>query len=284
MTGPAENAGGALQSSDVVIRPPGRWVAPDLRELWSYRELFAFLVWRDLTVRYKQTLLGATWVVLQPVLTTAVFALFFGRLIGVPSDGVPYPLFVFTGLAPWLYFAKTVTQGTMSVVGSANLITKIYFPRLLIPAAVVAAGLIDLAMALAVVLALTAAYGEALHLSLMALPLLMLLTGVFALGVAVALAALNVTYRDVGAVVPLLLQLWMLATPIIYPASLVPERWRVWLDLNPLTGLVNAYRAALFGSPFDTRSLAITVVAACGLVVVAAIAFRRMEASFADIV
>lgn len=284
MTRHATPGSAVLRDAYVVIRPPGAWLGLSWRELWAYRELFLFLIWRDLTVRYKQTLLGVVWVVLQPVLTTVVFAVFFGRLIGVPSDGVPYPLFVFAGLAPWLYFSKTVTQGTMSVVGSANLITKVYFPRLLIPAAVVAAGLIDLIVALSAVFILMAVYGQAFHLSAVAIPPLMLLTAALALGGALVFAAMNVTYRDIGAIVPLVLQLGMLATPIIYPASLVPERWRVWLDLNPLTGLVNAYRSALFGTPFDGRSLGITIAVACVLLVVAVVAFRRMETSFADVV
>jgi lipopolysaccharide transport system permease protein len=268
----------------VRIRPPTGWVSFGFGELWAYRELFYFLAWRDIKVRYKQTAFGVAWVVLQPVLTMLVFAMFFGKVMKIPSDGVPYALFAYAGLLPWLFFSKAVTQASASVVGSANLITKVYFPRLVIPAAAVAAGLVDWAIGFLAFVPLMAIYGVVPAKSVMLLPLFALLTALLALGTAFCLSSVNVKYRDIGAIVPLGLQLWMFATPIIYPTSLLPERWRTWLLLNPLAGITEGIRAAIFGLPFDNRGLAAAAVGAVVVFGAGVVIFRRLEDQFADVV
>jgi len=268
----------------VRIRPSGKWSALNLRDIWAYRELIYFLTLRDVKLRYKQTLLGVTWIVLQPVLTMLVFTLLFGKLVGIPSDGIPYALFAYAGLLPWLFFSKAVTQGGNSLVGSANLITKVYFPRMVIPVAAVVACLVDFAVAFVILVGLMAYYKTAVTVNILMLPGLVLLTTMFALGVGMWLSALNVRYRDVGAVLPFLIQLWMFATPIIYPLSLAPPKWRSLVMLNPLTGIIEGYRAALFGSAFDWSALGLAAVFTMALLVYAAFAFRRMEKTFADIV
>src|ERR1700686_5124718 len=210
----------------IRIRPSKGWVALRLRDLWSYRELLYFLTWRDIKVRYKQTVLGASWAIIQPLFTMLLFTLFFGRLAGLPSDGIPYPIFAYAGLLPWTFFSNAVTNSGNSLVGSSNLITKVYFPRMIIPGAAVGAGLVDFAIAFVVLAALMIYYGIALTPSLLALPLLLALTALLALGVGMWTSALNVKYRDVRYALPFVIQLWMFASPIIYPASLMPQKWR----------------------------------------------------------
>ncbi|MGH9821991.1 MAG: ABC transporter permease [Blastocatellia bacterium] len=268
----------------VSIRPTGKWAAVNLGDLWDYRELLYFLTWRDVKVRYKQTLLGAAWAIMQPLLTMVIFTLFFGRLAGMPSDGIPYPLFAYAGLLPWTFFSNAITNSGNSLVGSANLITKVYFPRMIIPGAAVAAGLVDFAIAFGILVLLMLYYHVSVSWHLLMLPGLVALTAVLALGVGMWMSALNVKYRDIRYALPFIVQLWMFASPIIYPASLVPMKWRWVLAVNPLTGIIDGYRSALFGLPFKTPAL---LCAACVSVlwfIYSAYTFRRMEKSFADIV
>jgi lipopolysaccharide transport system permease protein len=274
-----------LRETPVVrIRPSGRWTALNLRDLWTYRELFYFMTWRDLKVRYKQTLLGVAWVVIQPLLSMLVFAFFFGRVVGIPSDGIPYPLFAYAGLLPWTFFASSVTRSGNSLVGSAHLITKVYFPRLIIPGAAVCACLVDFAIAFVLLASLMAYYAVPVSLNLLMLPVLLLVTTLLALGVGMWASALNVKYRDVGQILPFALQLGMFVTPIIYPSSIVPAKWRWVLELNPLTGIIESYRAALFGRPFNWSAIGISTAITLVLLVWAAYSFRSMEKDFADVV
>jgi lipopolysaccharide transport system permease protein len=268
----------------VAIRPGRRWVALDLSGMWTYRELFFFLIWRDVKVRYKQTLLGATWIVLQPLLTILIFSILFGRLMGIPTDGIPYPLFAFSGLLPWMFFSSSVSSSGNSLVGSSHLITKVYFPRAIIPAAAVGARLPDFAISFFVLMGLIIYYGVALGWSVLILPALALLTMLLALGAGMLLSALNVSYRDVGALLPFLMQTGFFITPIIYPPSLLPEKWQWVIRLNPLTGILEAYRSSLFGRPFDWPALGFSIIVTLALLVYSAYAFRRMERSFADVV
>ncbi len=271
----------------VVIEPTRSWVALNLADLWAYRELLYFLSWRDVKVRYKQTALGVAWAILQPLLTMIIFTLFFGRLAGVPSDNVPYPLFAYAGLLPWTFFANGITNSGNSLVGSAHLITKVYFPRLIIPAAAVAAGLVDLFIAFTVMIAMMVYYDVAVTRHLLMLPVLIFLVTLLALGAGMWLSALNVKYRDVRFALPFLIQLWMYVTPVIYPVSFIPENWRILrslLLLNPMTGIVENFRAALFGSPFKWTSLIVSAAVTMAVLLYAAFSFRRMEKTFADVV
>lgn len=267
----------------VSIRPSKTWVPLNLRDLWLYRDLLYFLIWRDVKVRYKQTALGVAWAVIQPLFTMLIFTLIFGRLAGMKSDDIPYPLFAYAGLLSWTFFANAVTNSGNSLVGSANLITKVYFPRLLIPAAAVIAGLVDFAIAFVLLMVLMLYYRVELTWHLLMLPLLMLLTTLLATGVGMWTSALNVKYRDIRYALPFLIQLWFFASPIIYPASMF-QRWRWVLALNPMAGLIEGYRAALFGRPFDWVMLALSAALTLALLTYAAFTFRRMEKSFADII
>ena len=268
----------------ISIRPSGRWAALNLSEVWAYRELLFFLIWRDVKVRYKQTVLGAAWAIIQPLCTTIIFTLFFGRLVNMPSDGIPYPLFAFAGLTIWTFFSNAVTNSGNSLVGSSHLITKVYFPRMIIPGAAVGAGLLDLAIASAILLGMMFWYGTPLTFGLLLFPVIILLTALLALGVGMWMSALNVKYRDIRYALPFLIQLWMFATPIIYPTSLVPAKWRWALALNPLTGIIEGLRAALFGRPLSWTLLIISTITTLLILVCAAFAFRSMEKSFADVV
>ena len=271
----------------VTIEPSGAWSAINLRELWAYRELLYFLTWRDVKVRYKQTLLGVAWVVVQPLAQMLIFTLFFGRLAGLENQtgGVPYPLFAFAGLLPWTFFANATTNSGNSLVGSAHLITKIYFPRLLVPTAAVAAACVDLAIAAVVLAALMVYYGVGLTWGLLLLPVLVALTGLLALGTGLLLSALNVKYRDVRHALPFLMQLWMFASPVIYPTALVPVGWRWLLALNPMTGIIEGFRAALFGNgQIAWGSLGVSAAVTLVLFVFSAFFFRRMEKGFADVI
>jgi lipopolysaccharide transport system permease protein len=274
-----------LGGPTVRIRPSRGWVSLRLGELWAYRGLLYFLTWRDVKVRYKQTALGAAWAVLQPLLTMVIFSLFFGRLAKVPSDGLPYPVFAFAALVPWTFFAYSLNQSSNSLVGSANLITKVYFPRLALPVATVLSGLVDLALALAVLFVLMLWYGIFPPVQALWLPAFLALAVVTALGAGLWLSALNVQYRDVRYVVPFLTQIWMFATPIAYPSSLLSEPWRTLFGLNPMTGVVEGMRWSLLGT--DTApgpAVAVSSAAALALLVSGAFAFRRMEKTFADLV
>jgi lipopolysaccharide transport system permease protein len=268
----------------VRIRPSRKWVALNLRDLWAYRELLYFLTWRDVKVRYKQTAFGAAWAIIQPLFSMLIFALFFGKLAGMPSDGIPYPIFAFVGLLPWTFFANAVTASGNSLVGSSNLITKVYFPRMIIPAAAVAAGLVDFAIAFVILALLMMYYAVAATWSFLLLPLLVVLTALLAVGVGMWTSALNVKYRDVRHALPFLVQLWFFATPIVYPTSIVPAKWRWLMGLNPMSGIIDGYRAALLGRQLDMRALLMSAAITVVLLVYAAYTFRRMEKTFADIV
>ena len=268
----------------VTIEPSGRWGVFNLRDLWSYRELLYFLIWRDVKVRYKQTALGVAWAIIQPLFTMLIFTLFFGRLAGVPSDNVPYPVFAYAGLLPWTFFANAVSNSGNSLVGSANLITKVYFPRMIIPAAAVGAGLIDLGISFIVLIPLMIYYGISVTWSFLMFPVVVLLTALLALGVGMWSSALNVKYRDVRFALPFLIQLWMFVSPVIYPTSFLPQRWRLLFAMNPMTGIIEGYRSALFGHSFNWKAIAVATVITVAMLVYASFTFRRMEKSFADIV
>jgi len=275
----------------VVIEPTRRLAALRLGELWEYRELLYFLVWRDIKVRYKQTALGAAWAILQPLMTAAVFTIFFGRLAKIASDGLPYPLFSYGGLLVWTFFAQGLSQSSNSVVGSAQLITKVYFPRLVIPIAAVLSGLVDFAVALPVLAIMMWYYGIWPGVAVLAVPLLALLALVAATGVGLWLSALNVEYRDVRYVVPFLVQLWLFVTPVIYPASVLAPRLQrlglpAWLwGINPMAGVVEGFRWAMLDAPTSPGPLiAASTVTGFTLLLSGAYYFRRVERSFADVV
>ncbi len=282
---PATPASSRLPDRPLVsIRPSRRWVPLNLRELWTYRELLYFLTWRDVKVRYKQTLLGAAWAVLQPLATMLVFTLLFGKLAGMPSDGLPYAIFAYAGLLPWTFFSNAVNSSGASLVGNANLITKVYFPRMIIPVAPVAAGLVDFGIAFTILIGLMAYYHVGVTWSILMLPALVALTALLAIAVGMWTSALNVRYRDVRYALPFVIQLWMFVSPVIYPPSIVPESWRWVLSLNPLTGIIQGYRSSLFGRDFDWPSLAAAAAITGVLLIYSAYDFRRMEKNFADVV
>jgi len=262
-----------------------RRIGGSVGEAWRHRELMYFLVWRDLKVRYKQTVLGVAWAVLQPLATMLVFSLFFGRLAGMPSDGVPYPLFAFVALVPWMYFASAMGQGSTALVASQALVSKVYFPRMLIPLASVVTPLVDAAVSLVVLAVMLAWFGHLPGAAVIWLPAFALMAVAAAFGVVLFLAALNVVYRDVRYVLPFLTQLWLFATPVAYPASLLPERWRWVYALNPMVSVVEGFRWALLGtSVLDVRMLTASLFATVVAVVVGVSYFRRLETTFADVI
>jgi lipopolysaccharide transport system permease protein len=256
-----------------------------LRELWEYRELLYFLTWRDIKVRYKQTALGAAWAIIQPFFTMLVFSLFFGKLAKVPSDGYPYPLFAYTALVPWTFFANSLTQSTQSLVGNSNLLTKVYFPRLAIPISAVFSGIVDFALAFIVLLGMMLYYGVPLTIQLIWLPCFLLLSLAAALGCGLWLSSLNIRYRDVRYTVPFVIQFWMFATPIAYPSSLLSEPWRTIYGLNPMAGVIEGFRWAMLGaSSGPTPMILVSAVATLCVLALGAFYFRRMEKTFADMV
>ncbi len=267
-----------------VIEPPGGWRALDLSDLWRYRELLWVLTERDIKVRYKQTVLGFAWAIIQPVMLMVVFSIFFGRLANMPSDGLAYPVFVYAGLLPWTFFANAVSNASSSLVGSANLVSKVYFPRLIIPLSSAGGGIVDFLIAFVILLAMMLFYRVGWTANLLAAPLLVAGVVFIALGVGAFLSALNVAYRDFRYVVPFLLQFWMFATPVVYPASLVPEQWRWVMFLNPMTGFIEGFRSVFLGRPFDWPSIAVSLAAACIVFVVGVAYFEKVERRFADII
>jgi lipopolysaccharide transport system permease protein len=277
-------AGPPADPKPTIIDPSTGWAPLRLGELVAYRELVYFLVWRDVKVRYKQTALGIAWAVLQPLLAMFVFSLFFGRLAAMPSDGLPYPVFNLAGLVPWTFFVFGLTEAANSLVGSRHLITKVYFPRLAVPLAPVLAGLVDFSIAFVLLLLVMAWYGIVPGLAVLAIVPLILLAFVTALGVGLWLAALNVQYRDVRYVLPFLSQLWLFATPIVYPSSLVPMPWRTVYAVNPMVGVVDGFRWALLGTAPPGVTIVVSAAAAVAIAVGGAFYFRRMERAFADIV
>ena len=268
----------------VTIKPTTAHSALDFRDLWAYRELLYFLTWRDVKVRYKQTVLGVLWVVMQPLLTTLIFTIFLGMLARVPSGGVPYPLLVYAGLLPWTFFSSSVTSSGNSLVSSANLITKVYFPRLIVPMAAIGARLVDFGIAFLILVALMIYYRVGLTWNVLALPALVVLTTLLALGLGLFISALNVRYRDVSMALPVLMQLWMFVSPVLYPLGLVPERWRMLYSLNPLVGVIAGFRSALLGEAFNWWALAVTSVVTLVMLFSSAYMFRRVERSFADVI
>jgi len=274
------------QAAQTIIEPSRGWVPLNLRELWQYRELLYFLTWRDVKVRYKQTALGAMWAIIQPFMTMVVFSLFFGRLAQVPSDGIPYPIFSYAALVPWTFFANGMSASANSLVGSQNLIKKVYFPRLVIPISTVFSGIIDFALAFIVLMGLMLYYGIMPTANIIWLPLLLLLAFITSLGVGLWLSAMNVEFRDIRYMVPFLVQFWMFATPIAYPSSLIENPvLRAIYGINPMTGVTEGFRWALLGT--DTAPGAIVLVSALAAVVLFVSGlyyFRRMEKSFADVV
>lgn len=269
----------------LLIEPAKGWVSLKLGELWVYRELLYFLTWRDIKVRYKQTVLGAAWAIIQPFFTMVVFSVFFGRLAGISSGDIPYPIFSFAALVPWTFFANGLSQSSSSLVGNSNLITKIYFPRLVIPISTVLAGVIDFALSFGVLLLMMLYYGITPTLNVIWLPFFLLLSLVTALGVGLWLSALNVQYRDVRYIVPFITQFWMLATPIAYPSTLLSEPWRTIYGINPMVGVIEGFRWALLDS--KTRPgpmMAVSTGVAILLLFGGAFYFKRMERKFADIV
>jgi lipopolysaccharide transport system permease protein len=268
-----------------IIKPSEGWVSLKLGELWEYRELLYFLTWRDIKVRYKQTVLGATWAIIQPVFTMVVFSLFFGRLAGIPSDEIPYPIFSYAALVPWTFFANGLSQSATSLVGSANLIKKVYFPRLVVPISAVISGGVDFALAFVVLLGMMLFYDIVPTAAVVWLPLLLLLALVTALGVGLWLTAMNVQFRDVRYTVPFLVQAWMFATPIAYPSSLLDEPWRTLYGVNPMAGVVEGFRWALLGTETAPGPIIlVSALVALVLLVSGAFYFRRMEKTFADVV
>lgn len=267
------------------IQPSNGWISLRLEEVWAYRELLYFFVWRDIKIRYKQTVMGISWAIIQPVFTMVIFSLFFGQLAGVPSDGIPYPIFSFAALVPWTFFANALNLASNSLVNSADMIKKIYFPRLTLPMATVLAGILDFAVAFIVLLGLMIFYGMTPTLNVVWLPLLLILALVTSLGVSLWLSAMNVQFRDVRYTIPFLTQAWLFATPIAYPSSLLSEPWRTLYAINPMVGVVEGFRWALLGTDTAPGPMVIvSAMVAIGILVSGAFFFRRMEKTFADVV
>lgn len=267
------------------IKPSNGWVSLRLNEVWEYRELLYFLIWRDIKVRYKQTVLGAAWAIIQPFTTMVVFSLFFGKLGKISSDGIPYPIFCYVALVPWTFFANGLTQSSDSLIGNANLIKKVYFPRLTIPIAAVLSGIVDFGLAFVVLLGMMLYYGIMPTSHIVWLPLFLLLALVTALGFGLWLSALNLKYRDVRYVVPFLTQLWLFATPIAYSSTILPERWQLVYGLNPMAGVVKGFRWALLGTKASPGPIVVASSLAALLILISgAFYFRRMEKTFADFV
>ena len=273
-----------VEQFDSIIEPKTGWLPVNFSELWHYRELAYILAWRDVKIRYKQTVLGAAWAVFQPLISMVVFTIFFGNLIKVPSDGLPYPIFVYAGLLPWTFFANSLTAASNSLVGQADLISKVYFPRMLIPLSSFGAFVLDFIISLLIMLAMMVWYGIYPGPALLIFPLLLLATMATALGVGMLLSALCVAYRDVKYVVPFLVQLWMYATPVIYPVSIVPEKWRWLLSLNPMSGLIDGYRSVLLDQPVEWANLLISLGVSLVFMFWGLFYFRKVERRFADIV
>jgi lipopolysaccharide transport system permease protein len=268
-----------------IIKPSSGWSALNLRDLWLYRELILFMTWRDLKVRYKQTLLGASWAILQPFLTMVVFSIFFGNLANVPSDGKPYPIFTFTALIPWTIFSKALQDASRSLVANSHMITKIYFPRMILPLASVLAGVVDFLIAFVVLIGMLIIYGIVPTSNIWTLPLFLLLALITAVGVGFWLSALNVLYRDINYVLPFLTQFWMFLTPIAYPSSMVPQRFQALYALNPMTGVVEGFRWALLGTGQAPGIMTlVSTLVALTLLITGMFYFRRMERLFADMV
>jgi lipopolysaccharide transport system permease protein len=285
--GQPETQHAAVQLPDkplLKLRPRQSLAALDLHSLWAYRELLYFLIWRDVKVRYKQTVLGVAWAILQPLILIVIFSILFGRVAGMPSDGIPYPLFAYAGVAAWTFFSGAVGKSGNSLVGNANLITKVYFPRMLIPAATVCAAVIDLIFAFVVFVPLMLNYGFVHGWQVVMVLTFLLLLILLALGAGMWMSALNVKYRDVGFALPFLIQAGMFLSPVIYPSSALPPKFRLLMMFNPVSGIIEGFRSALFGLPFNWRAIFVSFVITLLLLSCAAFWFRRMEREFADVI
>ncbi len=268
-----------------VIEPTKGWVPIDPRELWAYRELLYFFIWANVKVQYKQTVLGALWAIIQPFFTMVVFSIFFGRLAGIPSGDLPYPVFAYAALVPWTYFANVVSISSNVLVQHQGVITKVYFPRVMMPFASVVGGLLDFTIAMSVLGLMMAYYGVTPSIAILAVPLLILMAAATAIGVSLWLSALNVKYRDVRFVIPFLIQVWLFATPVAYPSSLVPERWRTLYGINPMAGVVDGFRWALLDQPAPSPGLLAVSIAVVLVLVASGLAyFSRAQQTFADVV
>lgn len=271
--------------NQIDIKPPSKWQAIDLREIWQYRELLYFLAWRDVRVRYKQTVIGAAWAILQPFMTMVVFSVIFGILMEIPTNGVPYPVFSYVALLPWTFFASALTRSGNSLIYDANLISKVYFPRLIIPIAAVISMLIDFVIAFVILIAMMLFYGIVPSMLIFSLPVFALLAFITALGLGLWLSALNVKYRDIAYVIPFLVQFWLFITPVLYPITIIPKNWQFIYSLNPMVGVIEGFRWALLGQqniPFILLLLSSLVVLA--VFISGLFYFRRMEYEFADVV
>ena len=281
------STGGSSASNpppQIHIRPTKGWVALDLNELWNFRSLLYFLIWRDIKIRYKQTVMGVGWAILQPLIAMLIFTIFFGRLAKMPSDGIPYPIFAYTALVPWMFFANALTLASNSLVMQAQMIKKIYFPRLFLPVASVLAGVVDFVLAFIILLAFMGYYGFLPTINVLWLPLLLVLALMTSLGVSLWLSAMNVQFRDVRYIIPFLTQIWFFATPIVYPSSLVPEQWRFVHALNPMVGVIEGFRWILLDAgPAPGPSILVSVAVAIFLFVTGLFYFRRLEKTFADV-
>ncbi|MBM4272717.1 MAG: ABC transporter permease [Deltaproteobacteria bacterium] len=269
---------------DIIIEPKGAWVAFQWKELWQYRELLRFLTVRDIKVRYKQTVLGGLWAILQPFMSMVVFTIFFGMLAKIPSDGLPYPIFVYTALLPWQFFSNGISNAGNSLVASSHLISKVYFPRIIIPAASLGAGLLDFLIAFSILIVMMLYYGIFPGAGIFLMPILIVGVAIAALGVGMILSAMNVAYRDFRYVIPFLVQFWLFATPVIYPASIIPENWRWLINLNPMAGLISAFRSSLLNTPIPWNDLVVSGAVITGLFILGIAYFTRMERRFADII
>jgi lipopolysaccharide transport system permease protein len=284
-TGSSAAASLGAAPSVTRIQASAGWGAFNLKELWEFRELLYFLVWRDIKVRYKQTIIGAGWAVLQPLMTMIVFTLLFDKLAKIPSDGLPYPIFAFTALLPWTYFSQAITRSSASLVSSANMIKKVYFPRLIVPVAAALSPMVDLAIAFTVLLGMMAWFRIVPNWGILALPVFLLLALMTALAVGIVSSAINVRYRDVGHTIPFFIQIWMFASPIVYPVSMVPEKWRFLYSLNPMAGVIEGFRWALLGkqSP-EFQVILISAAAVLLLLAYGLFYFNRVERLFADVI
>jgi lipopolysaccharide transport system permease protein len=280
---PQTAAAGADDVPVMVIEPKKGWLAVDFKELWHYRELLYFLVWRDVKVRYKQTVLGAAWAIIQPVFSMVIFSVIFGNFAKIPSDGVPYPIFVFAGLLPWTFFSNAVSQSGVSLIAQTGLLTKIYFPRLYIPTSSIGVALVDLALSFVVYVAIMLWFMHLPGLSALLLPLLVLLVVMASAGVGYLLASVTVKYRDFRHIIPFMMQAWMYASPVVYPVTLLPEEYRWIMALNPMAGIIGGFRSALLNQPMDWQSLGISSGVAVVIFILGLYNFRRSERWFADI-
>ena len=273
------------EDSAIIIRPGGGLFHLELKAIWDYRELLYFLIWRDVKVRYKQTAIGAGWAIFQPLITMIIFTAVFGNFAKIPSDDLPYPIFAYSALLPWTYFAQAIGRSGVSLVGSANLISKVYFPRLIIPLSAAVAPLVDFAIAFVILLAMMAWFGIGPTWGVLALPLFLLLALSTALAVGLWLSALDVRYRDVGYTIPFVIQIWMYVSPVAYPVSLVPERWRLFYSLNPMAGVIEGFRWALLGTGDpDFGVMTASAVVVMALLLGGIVYFKQMERTFADVV